>query len=98
MKIVNKTEFEELMKEYPNGGIVFAEHKWNAYALDLMVTSGEFGARCVVPSDDGIYSFDWNIKEYKDNELFVVYDNNDILQMIQTLVSGLKLGIEEDDE
>ena len=35
--------------------------------------------------------FDWNIGEYRDTDLFAVFDNNDILQMIQTLTSGLKI-------
>lgn len=79
------------MEEYPDGGIVFAEYRPNVYASDLMVTDGDFGATCVVPYDGEVFDFDWNIKECSDNELFAVFDNNDVLQMIQTLTGGLKI-------
>jgi hypothetical protein len=56
-----------------------------------MVTDGNFGAREVIPYDAEVFDFDWNIEEYQDKDLFEVFDNNDVLQMIQTLTSGLKI-------
>jgi hypothetical protein len=38
-----------------------------------------------------VFDFDWNIEEYRDKDLFVVFDNNDVLQIIQTLTRGLKI-------
>ena len=32
-------------------------------------------------------------REYKETDLFIVFDNNDVLQMIQTLTSGLKIDL-----
>lgn len=56
-----------------------------------MVTDGDFGAKCIIPQDGEVFDFDWNIGEYRDTDLFAVFNNNDILQMIQTLTSGLKI-------
>lgn len=79
------------MEEYPDGGIIFAEYSPSILASQLMVTDGEFGATEVVPYEGEVFDFDWNIKEYEDDDLFSVFDNNDILQMIQTLTRGLKI-------
>lgn len=84
------------------GGIVFTEYTSDIYKSELMVTDGNFGATCVVPDPDGeVFDFDWNIKEYSNDDLFAIFDNMDILQMIQTLTKGLKINLKawfEDDE
>ena len=82
---------EELMEKYPDGGIIFAEYKPSVLTSNLMVTDGDFGATEVIPYEGEVFDFDWNIKEYKDSDLFAVFDNNDVLQMIQTLTRGLKI-------
>lgn len=79
------------MEEFPDGGIVFAEYTPDVFKSELMVTDGDFGAREVIPHEGEVFDFDWNIKEFRDNDLFAVFDNNDVLQMIQTLTSGLKI-------
>lgn len=91
MRIVDKDGMRTLMKDFPDGGIVFAKYKPTVIVSDLMVTDGEFGAREVIPRNGEVFDFDWNIEEYKRDDLFAVYDNNDVLQMIQTLTSGLKI-------
>lgn len=95
MKIFKKREFESLMENFPDGGIVFAEYEPDIDVLQspLMVTDGDFGAREVVPHDGEVFDFDWNINEYRDDDSFAVFDNNDILQMIQTLTSGIKVDL-----
>lgn len=93
MKIFKKREFERLMEDFPDGGIVFAEYEPYILKSPLMVTDGDFGAREVLPHNGEVFDFDWNIKEYINNDLFVVFDNNDVLQMIQTLTSGLKIDL-----
>ena len=82
MKILSKIQFESLMQEFPNGGIVFAEYSPDVLVSGLMVTDGDFGAREVLPYHGEVFDFDWNIKEYQSDELFTVFDNNDVLQMI----------------
>lgn len=94
MKILSKPEFQTLMAQFPDGGIVFCEWEPDIYASSLMVTDGLFGARDVVPSDGEVFDFDWNIGEYDEEDLFAVFDNNDVLQMIQTLTSGLQIQLE----
>ena len=89
MRILTTPQMKELMSEFPDGGIVFAEP--NILESELMVTDGQFGAREVVPQDGKVFDFGWNINEYKDDAEFAVFDNNDVLQMIQTLTSGLKI-------
>ena len=91
MKILQKWELEDLMKEFPDGGIVFAEYESDILKSSLMVTDGNFGAREVIPRDGEVFDFDWNIKDYRNDDFFAVFDNNDVLQMIQTLTSGIKI-------
>lgn len=91
MDILTKKQMENLMEEFPDGGIVFAEYTPDIFKSELMVTDGDFGAREVIPYEGEVFDFDWNIKEFRDDDLFAVFDNNDVLQMIQTLTSGLKI-------
>lgn len=91
MELLTKAQMQSLIEGFPNGGIVFAEYEPDVFTSELMVTDGDFGAREVIPRDGEIFNFDWNIKEYSDKDLFAVFDNNDVLQMIQTLTSGLKI-------
>lgn len=94
MKVLQKWEFQDLMEEYPYGGIVFAEYDVDKNTMSqLMVTDGEFGAQIVIPQDGEVFDFDWNINEYRSDDFFAVFDNNDILQMIQTLTSGVKIDL-----
>lgn len=76
------------MKKYPDGGIVFTE---KPYEFDVLVTDGNFGATSIVPRNGEVFSFNWDIDEYKNDATFCVFENEDILQIIQTLTSGLKL-------
>lgn len=91
MNILTKKQMENLMEEFPDGGIVFADYKPSVLNSELMVTDGSFGARQVIPYEGEVFDFDWNIREYSDDAWFAVFDNNDVLQMIQTLTSGLKV-------
>ena len=102
MKIVTKAQMLKIMDEYPHGGVVFAETRadWANPDPEIMVTDGRingtgdhFGATIVVPHDGEVYDFDWNIAEYKETDIFAVYDHEDILQMIQTLTRGLKTNL-----
>lgn len=88
MVLLSKTQFVELMKLYPEGGIVFAE---NSCETDVLVTDRVFGARSIIPQNGEVFDFDWNIEEYHDNDTFYVFENEDILQIIQTLTSGLQI-------
>lgn len=95
MKILTKTQMKDLMEEFADGGIVFAEYTPDILKSGLMVTDGDFGARQVIPYHGEVFDFDWNIEEYGADELFAVFDNNDVLQMIQTLTSGLKIQLKD---
>ena len=85
---------KDLMEEFYDGGIVFAEYTPSVLTSELMVTEGNFGATNVIPYEGEAWSWDWNIDEYSDDELFAVYDNNDVLQIIQTLTRGLKIELD----
>lgn len=87
MKKLTKQQFKELMKEFPNGGIPFLDGDNSA-----LVTDGNFGATCLVPTVDGeVFDFDWNIEEHSDDDEFYVLDYSDVLQIIQTLTKGLRI-------
>lgn len=92
MIIVTKKELLNLIKEHPDGGIVFAEYEPDI-VRELMVTDEDFGATCVLPYHGEVFDYDWNIAEYSNEDQFVVLDNSDILQMIQVLTKGLKLDL-----
>jgi len=94
MKIVTTKELKILMEDYPDGGLVFTEYKPDIMISDIMVTDGDFGATDVVPYHGEVFDWDWNIEEYSEDERFIIFDNNDILQMIKTLTSGLKINLE----
>lgn len=82
---------KKMMEEFPNGGIVFAEYTPDILKSELMVTDSNFGATEVIPHNGEVFDFDWSIDEYRDNDQFAVFDNSDVLQMIQTLTSGLQI-------
>lgn len=94
MKILDKAQMKSLMESFPEGGIVFAEYKPDILKSELMVTDGDFGARQVIPYEGEVFDFDWNIDEYYAKDTFLVLDNNDVLQIIKTLTSGLKIDLE----
>lgn len=91
MTRLTKQQFKELMKEFPNGGIPFLDGDC-ADGNSVLVTDGDFGATCPVPTADGdVFDYDWNIEEHGDDEEFYVLDYADILQIIQTLTKGLRI-------
>lgn len=95
MEIMSKKEMMRLMDKYPDGGIVFAEYTPDILKSPLMVTDGDFGATQVIPCHAEVFDFDWNIEEFREDDLFAVYDNADILQMIQILTKGCHIELVE---
>lgn len=95
MKVLNKDQFERLIEDTLEGGIVFAKYEPDVLTSEIMITDGDFGATCLIPYHGEVFDFDWNIGEYSDDDLFMIFDNNDVLQMIQTLTSGLKIKLED---
>lgn len=88
MKILNVKQFKQLLKNNPRNRYAFIEYKPDVTLGDLMVTDhNAFGATYVIPWHGEIFDFDFNIEEYRDDsdDYFMVFDNNDIAQMIQTL-------------
>ena len=99
MKVLNKDQFERLIEDTPEGGVVFAEYEPDLPISKLMVTdSGGSGSLDVIPVCNEIYNWDWCIEDYSSDDMFMVFNNNDVLQMIQTLtsrVSGLRINLED---
>lgn len=95
MRILTTVQMKKLIEEFPDGGIVFAEYTPDILKSELMVTDGDFGATAVISHNGEVFDFDWNIDEYRANDQFAVFDNNDVLQMIQTLTSGLKIQLKD---
>lgn len=91
MTRLTKRQFKELMKEFPNGGIPFLDSDYSS-GNSVLVTDGDFGATCLVPTTDGdVFDYDWNIEEHNDDDEFYVLDCADILQIIRTLTKGLRI-------
>lgn len=92
MNIIKAKNF----KYYPKG-TVFAEYTPNVLASDIMVKDDfVFGATTLVPIDGEVFDFDWNLNEYKDDDLFIVFEEREIMMMIKTLLRGISL-IEGDE-
>lgn len=98
MRIINAIE----MRKMPPG-TVFCDYKPDIMTSDLMVidnykgiTENAFGATKVIPWHAEVVDYDWNSDEYDNHELFMIFDNNDILQMIQTLTQSLNIDLKED--
>lgn len=91
MKILNVKQFKHLLEEHPWNRYAFIKYKPDVTIGELMVTDvGAFGATYVIPWHGEVFDFDFNIEEYSDdsNDYFMVFDNNDISQMIKTLSSA----------
>ena len=88
MKILTVKQFKNLLEDNPNKRYAFVEYTPDVINSELMVTDNDgFGATNVIPWHGEVFDWDFNIDEYRDDskELFMVFDNNDIAQMIQTL-------------
>lgn len=90
MRILNVKQFKELLEENPGNRYAFIEYKPDITVGELMVSDeGAFGATYVIPWHGEVFDFDFNVEEYRDDDnYFMVFDNNDIAQMIQTLSSA----------
>lgn len=97
MTILTKVELEQLIKCCPEGGIVFVEYGHGCMSYDVHITDGTFGATTLLPEQGEVFSYDWCINEYTEDDLFVVFDYKDILQMIQTLTKGLHIDLDTED-
>lgn len=91
MKIISKNQMTELLNTCPDNGVVFAEYVHGVASFDLMVAEGPVGARYVIPGHGVFFKQNWNVEEYREHTLFAIFDNKDILQIIQTLVCRLSL-------
>lgn len=89
MKIVSKNELQDILDCAVDRRVVFAEYSPDIVVSDVMVAERDFGATDIVPHDGETFCWDWNIGEYSNNDMFVVFDVADICQMIRTLVRGL---------
>lgn len=96
MKIINAIQ----MRKMP-AGTVFCEYEPDILRSELMVVDENydyaFGARNVIPWHGEVFDWDWSSGEYKDDELFMIFDNNDILQMIKTLTESLDIELKEEN-
>lgn len=89
MKYVTKKQLQDLIDTSIDAKIVFAEYTPNIITSDIMLAEKDFGATDISPIDGEVFCWDWNIGEYHDKDMFVVFETLDILQMIRTLIRGL---------
>lgn len=89
MKLLSKNELKELFKSKQNGGVVFSDCDIG----QVYISDGDFGARSlsIKYMDDELFDFDWNIEEYKDTDVFYVYEKIEIEKLISELNDTLKL-------
>lgn len=88
MKIVNKNKF----REYPNG-TVFMEY-YPCCSMEIEIKRGNyFWAQTLLPdlNNGSEFIYDWNLNEYDENDLFIVFEKHDIEQMINLLKDSLNI-------
>lgn len=91
MKILTTKELKKIINQTPNGGVVFAEYyDMESWFGDILVTNGLTGATYIAPIDGEVCSVDWDINQLG-AKLFVLFEDSDILQMIQTLSKRLDI-------
>lgn len=94
MKEVSKKEFRDILKAHPEGGVVFQA----AGEMVHISYKSDFGATCLEIDEYGEpYCYDWSINDYRDDELFKLYEEKDILALIDTLISCLPEYLKERD-
>ena len=94
MKIVNKEEMKDFSR-----GTVFAKYLPNT-GLELhrieIKNDYEFGATMLMPGEDGeIFDYDWSINDYQEDDLFIIFEEKEILQMIKLLMRGILLDMND---
>ena len=88
MKIVGKKEF----REYPNG-TVFMEY-YPCCSMQIEIKRGhDFWAQTLLPdlNNGSEFIYDWNLNEYDENDLFIVFEKHAIEQMINLLKDSLNI-------
>lgn len=87
MKELSKKELHDILKAHPEGGVVFVPPDDHVVHISY---DKDFGATCLEIDEDGEpYCYDWSIHEYKDDELFKLYEEEDIFELIKVLVFSL---------
>ena len=97
MKNLTRNEFLTLLTSNPGKKFVFQEN-WNNDSFDpaIHITSGDldyptFGAFYIdTNGDDLLAEYDWDLKsDYTDADMFNVFDENDIEEVINLLSSAI---------
>lgn len=88
MKIVNKEE----MRNLPRGTVFANYHPTMGIELHQIEIKDdyEFGSTLLIPDENGeVFDYDWNINEYQEKDLFLIFEEKEILQMIKLLMRGI---------
>ena len=91
MKTLNSDEMRELIKQHPEGGIIFEIDNLGS-EMPIMVTKGISRVVLLAPFHGDIFVEKWTVEE---GQWFHVYEEKDILLMIQMLTKSLNLGFRE---
>ena len=103
MRVLNKTQFVELLATHPGKRFVFFEYEPEIFKDQFHITTGStFGAITMAPNTVGdpiIFEYDWDLlADYQDYELFAVLKDDEVIDMIKVLstaVEGEEDGIHE---
>lgn len=93
LRIINKSQLKHLVNEFPDGGVVFTEYDPEYFTSEFMVTESPFSVKEVIPWNNEVQKYEWDIDIYDDSAQFAVFSNDDVLQMIQTLTAGLRIDL-----
>jgi len=96
MKTLTRNEFLTLLESNPGKKFVFQENRNNdPFDPDIHITSGDpeypaFGAFYIDTNDDLLVEYDWDVRsDYTDADMFNVFDENDIKEVINLLSSAI---------
>lgn len=93
MKEISKKELQDILKAHPEGGVVFVPPDDQMVHISY---ESDFGATCLEIDEDGEpYCYDWSINEYGDDEIFKLYEENDILALVKVLKRSLLINAQK---
>lgn len=96
MKVVNRDVLFKLIECFPKGGLVFSECHPNILAKELMISRDDGSVILLSHVDDDYINFDRDMSVYTQKDKFMIYDINDIYEMIDILKSAYKENMETD--
>ena len=84
MTLMSKEQFKQHIKKFPNGGVIFSEYD-DPFSIHITLDNSGFGAKWinnVCLDEDLIFVYDWNVDESMPDNMYYVFELEDVESMI----------------